>query len=61
MEVTRQYVSIAEAVKITGLSYSTLYRRVTDGTLSRAKYSGKVLIPINELLPQGSHEHKAGK
>lgn len=59
MEIQRQYVSIAEAIKITGLSYNTIYRRVSDGTLSRIKYSRKVMIPIDELVPQGACERKA--
>lgn len=51
MEITRRYVSIKEAVKITGLSYSTIYRRIEDKTLSRLKYSRKIMIPIDEILP----------
>ena len=50
--ITRQYVTIAEAIVITGLSYSTIGRRIQDGALSKIVWSGKVLIPVKELMPE---------
>ena len=47
-----QFYSIAEVVKITGLSRISIYRRVKDKTLSAVKLGRRVLIPvqaINEL------------
>jgi len=50
--ITRQYVTLVEAIEITGLSYSTLGRRIRDGTLSKVEWSGKILIPVKELMPE---------
>lgn len=52
MQVTRQYVTMTEATTITGLSRSTLSRRIKDGTLPTVKWSGKVLIPVTYLMPE---------
>lgn len=52
--IRRQYVTLKEAVEITGLSYSTLNRRIRDGTLERIKWSRRILIPINQLMPESA-------
>ena len=42
-------VTIAEAVKISGLGRSSLYKLFNSGTLSPRKYGKRTLIIVDEL------------
>ena len=60
LTLTRQYVTIAEAIQITGLSYSTINRRINDGTLDVIKWSKKNLIPVKQLMPDEACNGRSG-
>ena len=45
MREAKDYVTLTQYCKITGLSRSNTYRRIKAGKLPVFKYSGEILIP----------------
>lgn len=45
MREAKDYVTLTQFCKITGLSRSNTYRRIKAGKLPVFRYSGKILIP----------------
>jgi excisionase family DNA binding protein len=44
-------LTVSQFMAATGLSRSTVYRRITDGTLKAVRFGGtRYLIPVTELL-----------
>jgi len=44
-------LTVSQFMAATGLSRSTVYRRIYDGTLTAHRFGGpKYLIPVSELL-----------
>ena len=48
------YYTLREVSELTGLSISTIRRRVRSGDIPQFKYSGKVLIPRQFVLGKES-------
>ena len=50
------YYTIAQAKQILQVSETTIYRKIKDGSIPKAKFCGKVLIPawfINQGYKKG--------
>lgn len=51
MTATPKALTITQFMAATGLSRSTVYRRINDGSLRAVRFGGtRYLIPITELL-----------
>lgn len=46
---TKHYIPIAEAVKLYGMSVSTIYNRFDDGTLTKIKNGGLTFVIQEEI------------
>lgn len=47
MEFELAFYTLDQAAEILQLSKATLYRRIKEGVIPRAKISGKILIPAS--------------
>jgi excisionase family DNA binding protein len=47
----QEYVSVAEAAEILGMSRNTIYRRVYDGSLKSRRIGNLIRIPKSEVMP----------
>jgi excisionase family DNA binding protein len=55
---TRASLSVAEAAEILGISRSSTYNRVADGTIAHRRIGNRVVIPaaaIRDLLDQADN------
>lgn len=50
----KQYFTIQEVMEVTGLSRTTIYRRIRDGDIPTYKYSDRPLIPKDYVVGENA-------